>query len=178
MKRLLIPVILVMISPLTSAWPQDVDPSRWIGVKAPEFRLAGTDGATHTLESFLERGPLVIVWFPKAYTGNVDRLLKSVDTVTDALARGGVTVVAASCDKTKYLTPYTKQLGLSFPILADPTRTAAIRWGAVGEGREIPRRWAYFIDRTGKIVAVRSDLDAANAGAKILERARELGWSD
>lgn len=156
--------------------PPRSDPNLWIGMKAPQFRLRATDEANHSVDSLIASGPAVIVWFPKAYTGNVDRMLKSLDDSAKDLNSHGVRIVVASCDKTKYLTPYARSLNLGVPILADPTRTTAIRWGVLGPGREIPRRWAYFVDREGRIASIRTDLDAASAGAKIIERARELGW--
>lgn len=153
-----------------------MDPKHWIGMKAPQFRLRGTDKVNHSVDSLIADGPAVIVWFPKAYTGNVDRMLKSLDDSAKVLASHGVRIVSVSCDKTKYLTPYAQSLNLSVPILADPTRTTAIRWGVLGKDREIPHRWAYFVDREGRIASVRTDLDAASAGSKIIERAREMGW--
>ncbi len=171
-------VITAFFAQCAFALSQDEGPSRWIGMKAPDFRLAGTDGRTHSVDSLVAQGPVVIVWFPKAYTGNVDRLLRSVDEAAKSLNSRGIRVIAASCDKPKYLTPYARSLGLSFPILTDPTRTTAIRWGAVGSGREIPQRWAYFVDREGRIASIRIDLDAEAAGQKIIEKARELGWID
>jgi len=158
------------------AFGQPTDPSRWIGLKAPEFRLSGTDGETHRLSTILTQGPAVIVWFPKAYTGNVIRLLKSADAAAPILAAGQVTVMAASCDKIKYLGPFARETGLGIPILADPTRTTAIQWGVVYEGREIPQRWAYFIGRDGRIAAVLTDLEADRTGEKLLAQARKLGW--
>lgn len=147
-------------------------------MKAPEFRLAGTDGVTHSLDTLVSRGPLIVLWFPKAYTGNVERLLRSADQAAGELGSHGIGLVAASCDKPKYLTPYARETGLKLTILADPTRTTAIQWGAVGSGREIPHRWAYFIGRDGRIAAIRTDLDADTAGTKLITQARELGWFD
>lgn len=158
--------------------PTESSPSRWIGMKAPEFRLSGTDGTTHSLDSLVSRGQLIVLWFPKAYTGNVERMLKSADQARGELDSHGISLFAASCDKPKYLTPYVRDLGLGFTILADPTRTTAIRWGAVGAGREIPHRWAYFVGRDGRIAAIRTDLDSANTGSKLIAQARELGWLD
>jgi len=158
--------------------PTESSPERWIGMKAPEFRMTGTDGTTHSLDSLVSRGPLIVLWFPKAYTGNVERMLKSADQVQGELVSHGIGLFAASCDKPKYLTPYVRELGLKFTTLADPTRTTAIRWGAVGAGREIPHRWAYFVGRDGRIAAIRTDLDAENTGSKLIAQARELGWFD
>jgi peroxiredoxin Q/BCP len=40
-----------------------------IGEMAPEFRLVGSDGKTYELSSFRGKQPVVIAWFPKAFTG-------------------------------------------------------------------------------------------------------------
>jgi len=39
------------------------------GDTAPLFELAGSDGATHRLEDHLGKRPVVIAWYPKAFTG-------------------------------------------------------------------------------------------------------------
>lgn len=39
-----------------------------IGDKAPAFSLQGTDGKTYTLDNNLGKRPIVIAWFPKAFT--------------------------------------------------------------------------------------------------------------
>jgi len=39
-----------------------------VGDQAPEFRLPGTDGRTHSLAE-LKGKTVVLAWFPKAFTG-------------------------------------------------------------------------------------------------------------
>ena len=39
------------------------------GDPAPEFELPGSDGRTFRLSEALRRGPVVLAWFPKAFTG-------------------------------------------------------------------------------------------------------------
>ncbi len=39
-----------------------------VGDKAPAFSLEGSDGKTHALENHLGKRPVVIAWFPKAFT--------------------------------------------------------------------------------------------------------------
>lgn len=39
------------------------------GDSAPEFELPGSDGQTYRLADMLGRGPVVLAWFPKAFTG-------------------------------------------------------------------------------------------------------------
>lgn len=48
------------------------DPSRVDlkpGDKAPDFSLPGSDGRTYQLRDFIGKRPLVMAWFPKAFTG-------------------------------------------------------------------------------------------------------------
>jgi len=40
-----------------------------VGDLAPDFELIGSDGKTYTLSQFLGKKPVVIAFFPKAFTG-------------------------------------------------------------------------------------------------------------
>ena len=40
-----------------------------IGDEAPPFKLPGSDGATHQLSDYLGEKPVVLAFFPKAFTG-------------------------------------------------------------------------------------------------------------
>lgn len=39
------------------------------GDKAPDFKLVGSDGKTYSLAQFHGKKPVVIAWYPKAFTG-------------------------------------------------------------------------------------------------------------
>ena len=39
------------------------------GDKAPNFSLPGSDGKTYKLSDFAGKQPVVLAWFPKAFTG-------------------------------------------------------------------------------------------------------------
>lgn len=39
------------------------------GEKAPDFTLPGSDGQTYSLSQFVGEKPVVIAFFPKAFTG-------------------------------------------------------------------------------------------------------------
>jgi peroxiredoxin Q/BCP len=40
-----------------------------VGDEAPSFSLPGSDGNEYRLEQFLGKKPVVIAWYPKAFTG-------------------------------------------------------------------------------------------------------------
>ena len=39
------------------------------GDRAPDFELAGSDGRLYRLRDFIGAQPVVLAWFPKAFTG-------------------------------------------------------------------------------------------------------------
>jgi peroxiredoxin Q/BCP len=45
----------------TSAVPQ-------VGETAPDFTVTDTDGKTHTLSEMVKQGPVIVAFFPKAFT--------------------------------------------------------------------------------------------------------------
>ncbi len=61
---------LILISSLllagAAAWAA---PAPAVGDPAPAFRLPGSDGQTYSLSQYLGKKPVVIAWFPKAFTG-------------------------------------------------------------------------------------------------------------
>jgi peroxiredoxin Q/BCP len=134
-------------------------PEKLVGLFAPDFNLSGSIGGSHRLSTMIKNGPVVVTWFPKAYTGNCETMLKSLAAVKQQLDAKNVTLVAASGDKLKYLKPYAESLGLDYPILA-----------------ELPRRWIFLIGTDGKIASVLSDFSAAEAGKAVLDEAGKLGW--
>ena len=40
-----------------------------VGDEAPAFALTGSDGKQYTLEQYVGVKPVVLAWFPKAFTG-------------------------------------------------------------------------------------------------------------
>jgi peroxiredoxin Q/BCP len=40
-----------------------------VGDRAPDFTLSGSDGAAHQLSTYLGERPVVLAFFPKAFTG-------------------------------------------------------------------------------------------------------------
>ena len=40
-----------------------------VGDAAPGFTLPGSDGQTYSLSQFAGKKPVVVAWFPKAFTG-------------------------------------------------------------------------------------------------------------
>ncbi len=61
--------VLAWVDPSLGEEPMKKSKRLVVGDTAPLFELAGSDGATHRLEDHLGKRPVVIAWYPKAFTG-------------------------------------------------------------------------------------------------------------
>ncbi len=68
MKRIWPLVTMFALAPAGSSGATD-NPGPSPGGKAPDFSMEGSDGKTYKLSSFKRKRPVVIAWFPKAFTG-------------------------------------------------------------------------------------------------------------
>ncbi len=56
-----------MISPLLAGLLLGATPK--VGDLAPDFTVQDTEGKTYTLSSMVKDGPVILAFFPKAFTG-------------------------------------------------------------------------------------------------------------
>jgi len=64
LPRVLLPVLVAVVA-LGSQFAAALE----VGDKAPDFSLQGSDGETYSLSQFAGDKPVVIAFFPKAFTG-------------------------------------------------------------------------------------------------------------
>ena len=64
LPRVLLPMLTVILA-LGSQFAAALE----VGDKAPDFSLQGSDGETYSLSQFVGDKPVVIAFFPKAFTG-------------------------------------------------------------------------------------------------------------
>jgi peroxiredoxin Q/BCP len=65
---------------------------------------------------------------------------------------------------------------LDFPILADPEKTTAGRYGVLSNffGMEVARRWTFYIGPDGVIVDIDKKVNPVRSGADIVLHLRAL----
>lgn len=129
------------------------------GSKAPEFRLQDQDGRTHTLQSLLADGPLILYFYPADFTPGCTREACSFRDLQSDLLRAKLRVVGISPQDVDSHRRFAEKHGLNFPLLADPDKTAVKAYdldGPLGFG---VRRGTYLVGRDGSILdSVLADL--------------------
>jgi peroxiredoxin Q/BCP len=146
------------------------------GDRAPEFSVQASDGVTYQLADFLGRKPVVIAWFPKAFTTGCTAECRSLAAYGAAFADAHVQCFAASCDTPQVNAEFAAALGLTYPILSDPDHTMARAYGVLGASG-FASRWTFYIGADGRIVHIDKQVRTASHGRDVAARLMELGIS-
>ncbi len=91
------------------------------GKVAPPFELAGTNGKKYSLESHLAQGPVLAAFF-KVSCPTCQFTFPYVERIYQQLRAAGVTGVEVwgiSQDKTRDTQSFSKEFGVTFPLLID-----------------------------------------------------------
>jgi peroxiredoxin Q/BCP len=135
-----------------------------VGDPAPDFKLQATDGKTYTLSSFKGKQPIVLAWFPKAFTQGCTIECKSLAEHGDMIKKYDVTYFMASVDPleatgdNKGNQAFADAMHADFPLLSDPTKATAQAYGVLNEQRGFANRWTFYIGKDGTIQAIDKDV--------------------
>ena len=149
-----------------------------VGEPAPAFALMGSDGKTHALSDYKGKSGVVLAWFPKAFTPGCTKECKSFASAGDSLKGLKVAYFTASVDPAEKNADFAKSLDADFPILSDPTSEVAKAYGVVHEGRAVPERWTFYIDKQGVIREIDKKVDVAKAAEDVAAKVKELNLAD
>ena len=144
------------------------------GDAAPVFAtrasLAGTE-FDFSLKNALAKGPVVVYFYPSAYTGGCDLEAHTFAEMKDKFTAAGATIIGVSADDIKRLNAFSSDpqyCAGKFAVASDPGGEIAAKYGlTISAGKAgikdvrgqdlthgfIPRT-TYVIDKGGKIIAV------------------------
>jgi peroxiredoxin len=92
------------------------------GTKAPEFALKAMDGGRFSLRDELVRGPVVLAFF-KVSCPTCQYAFPFLERLERAYGHGGARVIGVSQNDPKQTAAFTKEFGVTFPVLLDDTET-------------------------------------------------------
>jgi peroxiredoxin Q/BCP len=156
-----------------------------VGDMAPDFTLPGTDGKTHKLSEYRGKQAVVLAWFPKAFTQGCTIECKSLAENGDKIKKFDVTYFMASVDQLEDNINFAKATSVKlgdrvvekkeadFPMLADPSKEVATKYGVLS-ARGTANRWTFYIDKTGKIAAIDTAVKPETSAEDMLAKLSEL----
>jgi thioredoxin-dependent peroxiredoxin len=146
------------------------------GDAAPDFTAAGSLGGkafTFHLKDALKKGPVVVYFYPSAYTGGCDLEAHTFAEQSDKFATAGASIIGVSADSLDRLHQFSadpKFCAGKFPIASDadtkiaqtynlnvaPPRADAKDVNQVAINHAFIERVTYVIGKDGKILAALS----------------------
>jgi thioredoxin-dependent peroxiredoxin len=136
-----------------------------VGTKAPDFTLPGFQGGkplTYNLAEARKKGPVVVYFFPAAFTGGCDLEAHLFAEAADDYAKAGASIIGVTAGKIERLQEFSAdnaRCSGKFPVAADQGAKVAKQWDStlpVG----ISNRTSYVIAPDGKVLYVHSDMNA------------------
>ena len=147
-----------------------------VGAKAPDFTttgaVAGKPFTLHLAEQ-LKKGPVVLYFFPKAFTKGCTLEARAFSEATKDFRKAGARVIGLSADDLPTLQKFSvEECRNAFPVATATPEIIAAYDVALKQKAGLTDRTSYVIAKNGKIVMVHSDLDWSEHVAKTLAAAR------
>ena len=162
--RVLLGLILVLGLIITEALFVNGGPALGVGAKAPDFTLPATQGGQHftfSLAQSLQSGPVVLYFFPAAFTPGCSTEAHEFAQAIDQFKALHATVIGVSSDNIDVLDTFSAQECQSkFPLAADADLAVAKSYDAVLlKITAKANRVSFVIASDGTIASVYSDLN-------------------
>jgi peroxiredoxin len=135
-----------------------------VGSSAPDFTLMDQDRKPVTLSAALQRGPVVLAFFPAAFSATCQSEMCTLRDSIATLGESKAQVFGISTDTFFALKAWADQQRLSFPLLSDYNKDVILLYGVANPDmiglKNIAKRAVFVVDRHG-VVRHREVLDDA-----------------
>jgi thioredoxin-dependent peroxiredoxin len=122
------------------------------GDVVPDFELPDQDGATRTLSEFLEKGPVVLFFYPAALTPGCTKESCHFRDLAAEFEAVGAQRVGISADPVDKQRTFSDKYGFDYPLLSDEDRRVAAVFGVKRALPLLPNKWATFVIGTDRKV--------------------------
>jgi peroxiredoxin Q/BCP len=142
-----------------------------VGAQAPDFTAGSVQGGiimAVKLSDLLKKGPVVLYFFPSAFTGGSSAESREFADNIEKFRAAGATVLGMSRDTVETLARFsTEECASKFPVAS--ADESIVNGFDVNDGAMFNTRTTYVIASSGKIVFVRDDEDYSGHVKKTLE---------
>jgi peroxiredoxin len=181
MRRKRLTGIAATVLALAVAVPAPLRAELAVGAQAPDFTVQGALGGkpfTVRLGEALKRGPVVLYFYPKAFTHGCTLEAHAFAEASDDFRRAGATVIGMSNDDLATLRRFSTEACRDKFAVASATPAMVRAYDVALSGEAAPtaptKRTSYVIGRDGRIAFVHSDLDYRDHVRLTLEAVRRL----
>jgi len=122
------------------------------GQMAPDFKLKGPGGGFYTLSEHLGSSPVVLVFYPLAFSSVCSHQLPELQKLIPAFEQAGAVVYGVSVDSHHANAAFARSLGLTFPLLSDWKREVSAAYGVLLPEAGYSGRATFVIGKDGRLL--------------------------
>lgn len=128
-----------------------------LGQKVPEFALPDSERKVRTLSEFTQKGPVILVFFPFAFSGTCDKEMCTFRDGFGTIQEAKAQLVGISVDSAYSLKAFAQTYNLQFPLLSDFNKKVAKAYEVlqdpwVGMGyKGVAKRAVFLVDGRGML---------------------------
>ena len=142
---------MVSLAVCTVAWLTTTMPK--VGDIAPDFRVKDTDGNEISLSALVQQGPVLLAFFPKAFTPGCTKQLTGYTADYGLLKEKSAHIIAVSSDDIDTQRRFKESLGAPFSFVSDPS-SRIIKLYDITDDAKISGRAAFVIDKERRVMRV------------------------
>ena len=124
------------------------------GDLAPDFELPDQSGTPVRLSALLQKGPVVLYFYPKALTPGCTAESCHFRDLASEFVEAGAARVGISADPIDRQATFADRHSLDFPLLSDGDRSVSRAYRVKRPGPLFNRRTTFVIGQDGRIVDV------------------------
>ena len=141
------------------------------GSKAPEFVLPNERGEDVSLIDMLEKGPLVLYFYPADFTPGCTKEACSIRDMHDDILSVGLRIFGVSPQDAASHMKFKEEYELPFTLLSDPDKVAIKMYDVDGPFGVGVRRATYLISQSAEIQAALQADVLINRHKEFIEKA-------
>jgi peroxiredoxin Q/BCP len=140
-----------------------------VGDKAPDFTLANSEGQPVTLSKLLHDGPVILAFYPKAFTPGCTKQNQNFRDRFGAVQEKGAQVVGISTDSVETQKKFKGEYQLPYTLLSDPGGKVVAQYSGKMPVLGVANRANFVIDQDGTVKAIVEGSDAVDPSSAIAE---------
>ena len=128
-----------------------------IGQKVPDFALPDSDRKVRALGDFTKNGPVILAFFPFAFSGTCDKEMCTFRDGFGMLETTGTELVGISIDSSYSLKAFAQTYNLQFPLLSDFNKKVVKLYGVLQDPwvalgyKGVAKRAVFLVDGRGML---------------------------
>ena len=142
-----------------------------VGEAAPKFTLPSYPAGPISLIDYAGKKNVILAFYPKDNTPGCTKELCSFSDMLSELQDLSTEVLSVSCDSLESHKAFASKFNFLHPLLSDTEAVVGKLYGVLSEGRSMPNRVLFVIDKQGIVQQVVEGMPDNN---KLLDLIKQL----